>query len=691
MQKDSDRMSGRRPIEYIQAANPIVILDEPQNMESPNAKKAIASLNPLCTLRYSATHRNRYNLLYRLGPVQAYDLNLVKKIVVASVVESGDFNRPYIRVESITATKTKVTAKLSIDVLTATGPVRKTISVSNQGDSLRELSGGREVYDRYVIDEINAAENYVRFDNGIQLAKGEEQESSKERIMQEQVRETVREHFHKERTIFQTLPEGKRLKVLSLFFIDRVVNYASADGKIRQWFIEAYNETAAMACYECLKPLPVAEVHDGYFAEDRGVAKDSLEGRDTQNDDAAYQKIMRGKEQLLQMSEPLRFIFSHSALREGWDNPNVFQICTLNETRSEMRKRQEIGRGLRLPVDERGERSFDASVNRLTVIVNENYNEFAKKLQAEIEEETDEKFTGRIANSRDRRKANLIPSWQEHTEFRELWERIRHRTRYSVAYGTDDLIRTAADYVSKSPETTSPATTTTKRQINIEQTGITNKLITSNENRAGYTVRRLPDILGYLQRETRLTRGTLAQILKQSGRCNDIPKNPQQFLDQAVRAIKRAKQELMIDGIKYEQVTGTNDVWDMMRFEEKEINSFADRMMNVDKSLYDAIAYDSETERNFAAGLESREDIKFFLKLPDWFEIDTPLGKYIPDWAIVKEILGEPRLYLVRETKSSTRQFDIRTTEEDKIKCGKEHFASRPGIEFDTVSDASQV
>ena len=691
MQKDSDRMSGRRPIEFIQAANPIVILDEPQNMESANAKKAIETLNPLCTLRYSATHRNRYNLLYRLGPVQAYDLNLVKKIVVDSVVESGDFNRPYICVESITSTKSKVTAKLLIDTQAATGPARKTVSVSNRGDSLVTLSGGREVYSGYVIDEINAGENWVRFDNGIELAKGEEQASNKDQIMREQIFETVREHFAKELKIFQTLPEGERLKVLSLFFIDRVANYAPADGKIRQWFIEAYRETAAKPIYQCLNPLPVDQVHNGYFAEDRGIAKDSQEGRDSQADDAAYQKIMRGKEQLLQMAEPLRFIFSHSALREGWDNPNVFQICTLNETRSEMKKRQEIGRGLRLPVNEQGNQSFDTMLNRLTVVVNENYSAFAKALQSEIEEDTGEKFTGRIANARDRRKANLIPSWRDNPYFSELWKRIQYRTRYSVEYSTAALIDKAAEYVRASPETTAPATRTAKTLVILQNEGIAGKLIGANENNAGYTARSLPDILGYLQRETRLTRGTLAQILKQSGRCLDIPINPQQFLDHAVRAIKRAKQELMIDGIKYEKVEGTESVWNMLRFEQNEINSFADRMVDAGKSLYDAIVYDSDTERKFAEGMETREDIKFYLKLPDWFKIETPLGTYNPDWAIVKQDAGDPRLYLVRETKSSTRQFDIRNSETSKIDCGKAHFRVTPDIDFAKVTDPADI
>ena len=416
MQKDNDRMSGRRPIDFLQATCPIVIMDEPQNMESPSAKKAIASLNPFCTLRYSATHRNRYNLIYRLSPVKAYDLNLVKKIVVNSVIEEGDFNRPFIAVESITATKAKVTAKLKIDTQTATGVVRKSVNVRGD-ENLRGLSGGREVYDGYVIDEIDAGNGYVRFTNGTRIDTGEQQGADRDAVMRAQVRETVREHFEKELKIHRSLSAGARLKVLSLFFIDRVANYALADGKIRRWFVEAYQEYAARPEYAVLPSLPVAEVHDGYFAEEKGVAKDSQEGRDTQADDTAYHKIMQDKERLLSLDEPLRFIFSHSALREGWDNPNVFQICTLNETRSEVKKRQEIGRGLRLPVDETGFRVRDANINRLMVIANESYNDFAAQLQKEIKDDTGEEFTGRIENKRERRKANLIPDWRSHVKF----------------------------------------------------------------------------------------------------------------------------------------------------------------------------------------------------------------------------------------------------------------------------------
>jgi type III restriction enzyme len=439
--RDNDRLSGRRPIEFVQAAQPIVVVDEPQNMETATARAAIESLNPLLTLRYSATHRDPYNLVYRLDPVRAYDLRLVKRIEVDSVVDGADFNRPYLRVVSVTPAKGKITAKIELDAAGAGGPRRKAVNVTRNGTDLYDVSGQREQYRGYIVDHLDAAYGYVAFTNGIRLSVGESQGGNQDEVMRTQVRETVKEHFEKELAISR-LPASERLKVLSLFFIDRVANYDAPDGKIRQWFVEAYQEYAARPVYAPIHPLPVEQVHNGYFARDKQGAKDTR--GDTRADDEAYALIMRDKERLLSLEEPLRFIFSHSALREGWDNPNVFQICTLNETRSEVKKRQEIGRGLRLPVRESGYRSFDPSINRLTVIANESYDSFARQLQTEIETDFGVKFEGRIMNKRERRRAELKKGWRFDADFQALWDRIKHKTRYSVTFDTATLIERAA-------------------------------------------------------------------------------------------------------------------------------------------------------------------------------------------------------------------------------------------------------
>jgi len=392
--KESDKLSGRQPIEFAQAARPIVIIDEPQSVDSTEkAQDAIKALNPLCTLRYSATHRNPYNLVYRLDPVRAFELKLVKQIVVASAVAEDAANDAFVRVEQVKY-KPRIRAKLRIQWQSATGPEEKSFPV-RQGADLFVLSGERACYqDGFEVAEINAepGAEFVRFTNGRTLRLGEEIGGLRDDVWRVQIKHTMRRHLDKELQV-----RARGLKVLSLFFIDRVANYRDygADGQaVKGKFAEAFEAELAELRkdprYSALSWLtePVERVHDGYFAQDKkGVLKDSREGRDTEADDAVYNLIMKDKERLLSPDEPLRFLFSHSALREGWDNPNVFQICTLNESRSAVRKRQEIGRGLRLPVDRHGARVFDESINKLYVMANESYEDFARALQTEYEED----------------------------------------------------------------------------------------------------------------------------------------------------------------------------------------------------------------------------------------------------------------------------------------------------------------
>ncbi|MES2236252.1 MAG: DEAD/DEAH box helicase family protein [Pseudomonadota bacterium] len=687
--QDKDQLSGRKPIEFVQAAQPVVVLDEPQNMESEQAKKAIASLNPLCTLRYSATHRNRYNLVYKLDPVQAYDLKLVKRIEVSSVLDDPDFNQPFIQVQSISATKTRVTTKLLVDVNEKTGPQRKSISISAGGVDLFDKTNQRGNYAGHIVDEINAADGFVSFTNGLVLTVGQTHGGRGDEVMRVQIRETVREHFDKELRIKKLLPDiagaDARLKVLSLFFIDRVANYVAEDGKIRHWFVEAYKELAALPKYRELSPLPVEKVHNGYFAAYKGIPKDTR--GDTAADDDAYALIMQDKERLLSPDEPLRFIFSHSALREGWDNPNVFQICTLNETKSEIKKRQEIGRGLRLPVLESGERCFDASINRLTVIANEHYDEFAAKLQTEIEDECGVKFEGRIVNKKEVRTAKLKQGWRLNEDFKALWSRIKHKTRYAVDYQTSELVEHAARNLAARDKIAQSRMRVQKGGIAMSGEGVGTQLLSVREAEAAdYRTINVPDLLGYLQTKTELTRKTIAEILIRSGRLNEVQHNPQQFLEQAQQAIEAELRGLMIDGIKYEKISGQE--YEMLLFEEREIFGADLNQVLVKNSIYDEVFVDSEIEREFAEAMSTRTDIKLFIKLPGWFMIDTPIGTYNPDWAIVKE--DDARVYLVRETKSTKDQLKLRSSEWAKIQCGKAHFDTLQ-VDFAHITNASEV
>jgi type III restriction enzyme len=691
MQSERDQMNSRKPIEFIQHARPVVVLDEPQNLATELRTKAIESLNPLATLRYSATHKDYFNLVYRLDPVKAYDLRLVKRIEVDSVVDGGDFNKPYIAVKAITATKTRISARLEIDVEGADTCKRKLVTVTAES-SLFEVSGERENYRGYEVDLIDAGNHYIQFKNGISLSTGVTHGGRTDDVLKIQIKETIREHFEKELRISQ-LSQGQRMKVLSLFFVDRVAHYADADGKFRQWFIEYYNEISRLPRYASLSPLAVDKVHNGYFAEDKGKPKDSSEGRTTKADDEAYALIMQKKEQLLTMSEPLRFIFSHSALREGWDNPNVFQICTLREISTERERRQTIGRGMRLPVRENGERCFDQLINRLTVVASESFKEFARKLQSEMEKECGVNFEGRILNKRERRQGVLNKRVWLDPDFKILWDKIKHKTRYAVKFSTADLVSRSAQELRGMPEIKPPFLRREKHDVVMSRTeGIMGDESAAQIIRAQEYSAPIPDLLGYLQRETELTRSTLAEILDQSGKLAEVTRNPQQFLEYALAAILKNLHELNVNGIEYERIAEAE--WEMHRLESEELDSYISRLLEVKNSLYDVIECESKVERDFAEALNSRTDIKLFFKLPDWFKIETPLGTYNPDWAIVKEDeSGQNKVYLVRETKGTNVWLKVPEIQRKKIQCGKAHFKAvglKDG-EYDWVESAKDV
>ncbi|MCB9540297.1 MAG: DEAD/DEAH box helicase family protein [Myxococcales bacterium] len=681
-----DRMYGEAPIDFIRNVRPVVIIDEPQNMETATAREAIAALNPLCTLRYSATHRHAYNRIYRLGPVEAYDQKLVKRIEVDSVLEDADFNKPFVEVESIELLKRGPVARLRIDVQGRKGPpARKTVKVDRNGFDLYDASGQRAQYRDYIVSEINGRHGFVAFGNGQRVYQGQSIGAHADDVMKVQIRRTVREHFEKELSIARR-PAAERLKVLSLFFIDRVANYADEDGKIRRWFVEVYTELAADPNYASLKPLPVDVVHNGYFAQDRkGKAKDT--SGSTKADDDAYALIMKDKERLLSPEEPLRFIFSHSALREGWDNPNVFQICTLNDSKSEMRKRQEIGRGLRLPVRVDGERCHDPEVNILTVVANEAYESFAKGLQDEIEKETGQDFTGRVENKR--KRAKLAPKPLS-PEFKALWDRIKFKTRYAVTFDTDLLVLQCCDDVAIMPAIEPPRITVRRAELKVTQKGVAAQLTAAPQQTAVEQdgPQPVPDALSYLQRQTELTRTTLARILVGSGRLADLRVNAQQFLDQVVEIVRKRLTLLMIDGLEYVKLEGDDAEWAPAQFEEQTV--YEQRLVKVTKSVYDAIEVDSGVERDFATALEARKDIKFFIKLPRWFTVPTPLGTYNPDWALSLERDGHEMVYLVRETKGTTEVDELRPAEKRKIICGGKHFQLLD-VDFGVVDVAEKV
>lgn len=726
--KDSNKINqkGERafaPIEYIKAVHPIVIVDEPQNFETDVRRKALMDLNPLCTLRYSATHRNPYNLLYSLNPVQAYDLGLVKQIEVDGVVADESHNEAFVELVGIEAKARTMVATVRIDVNERKGVKRKEVKLQ-VGDDLRDKSKGRDVYaEGYILNEIRADTEEIEFSGGRVLRVAQQQSGLAEEVMRFQIERTVAAHFAKMKYL-----KGTGIKVLSLFFIDKVANYRGYDedgdavpGKFAVWFEEAFNHYASKQQYLGLVSHSAREVHGGYFSGDRKGkgAKARTVWVDTKGtvakDDDTYALIMKEKERLLSLDEPLQFIFSHSALREGWDNPNVFQICTLNETQSALKKRQEIGRGLRLPVNQQGERVQDKRINVLTVIPNESYETFARTLQQEIEEDTGVSFTGRVKNARakalvSRRKLAA----EEEVLFQAIWNKINYQTRYSVKLDTPELIGKCAEALADTnqyPKVQPPKVRASKAKIVITQEGVHGVKTGALESDAPAVGVTVPDVYAYIQNRVHLSRSTLFAILDRSGRMGELLVNPQAFLDTAIAAIKKCLEELLVDGIQYHEINGHR--YEMTLFDEvletylSSVYPPPDELpvgpvsktlmqaqpLNEDKvpvgDAFECVLSDSAPESQFAQDCSLDERVRFFFKLPGKFKIQTPLGGYNPDWAVVFE--NDARVYFVAETKSSMVEAARRRDENLKIECGRRHFALAPDVEYKVVTNLSEL
>jgi type III restriction enzyme len=697
------RETGIIPIEYIQHSRPIVIIDEPQNMETELRKAALTNLKPLCSLRYSATHKNFYNLLYSLNPVQAYDKGLVKQIEIDGITSDNNNSAAFIAFKKLVIAKRKLQAKVAIYVNDNNGVNTKEITL-DIGNDLFQKSNGRDSYkEGFILNSINAELGTLEFSGGLILQEGETQGGLNDDVLKFQIERTVENHFEK---VAKLKPLG--IKVLSLFFIDRVANYRDyaidgnpQQGKFAQWFEAAFIKTAQKKAYQGLIQFAVHEVHNGYFScEKKTVGKtkkeqwiDSKE-KNTKADEDTYSLIMQEKERLLSLDEPLQFIFSHSALREGWDNPNVFQICTLNETKSELKKRQEIGRGLRLPVNSEGIRIKDKEVNVLTIIANESYEDFSKALQNEIETETSVKFENRIKNKRNKDTIKLSKelTLENYPLLFEIWEKIKQKTRYSVEYSTEDLIKLTAKALQDDnnfPLTQRPSLESRKFALQLNNEGIDGTLINTARKEVKDINYPIPDVYAYIQNRVNVSRNTVYEVLKQSGRYKELAINPQSFLDKVVMAIRNTLNALLVDGIKYHKINGS--FYEMSLLHDEEIETYLDNLLKVsnnkqDKTLFNYYPVDSDIEREFALQCEAEQSIKFFFKLPRNFKIPTPIGNYVPDWAILFD--NDKRIYFVTETKSTLNTQERRMSENMKIDYAKKLFdpkVEKPVFDSDVI------
>ena len=781
--REMDVLSGKRPIDFIKTVRPIVVIDEPQSVDSgEKARAALKQLNPLCTMRYSATHANEHNLMYRLDPIKAFRLKLVKQIKVASANEVGGGTDAFVAFEKATTNASGIKAEIVINYSDGRGFDQKSIKVK-KGDDLYAKSNEIAAYRTgFKIKTINATpgSEYLELASGTRLKPGESIGGISDDIWKAQIDLTVEMHFKKEQTY-----GNLGVKILSLFFIDKVANYRgspfdpSIKGKVALWFEESFKKWASSPQYKNLRisKIPVEDVHKGYFSQDKKGFIDS-EGENENAD--TYDLIMKDKERLLSLEEPTHFIFSHSALREGWDSPNVFQICTLRATKSLREKRQTIGRGLRIPVNQDGERVRNNSLNVLTVVVNDSYKSFAEKLQVEYEKDCGVKFgfvtpdlivdvvrngvfgDQTIDPKEAQRRANEIIKWlvevevldnsgkvkekfdpkddlsveipeefvrikdeilnvcagvrtKNHIapvenfvlnkrkeerfkskEFENLWKSIRSRTRYSVEFDSPTVIKMVKERledVQASPKIVKPKIVIEMSKLNFAQGGIeTEKSVIERTRSLEARPSQVTDIVAWLVENTRLTRKSIVEILRsiKEEKLKEVFINEQAFLEQVRSAIEHVIGDVCTETVVYEKrAPGDDDQFLMDKLFRGDEDVDLNRSVKIEKGLYDYVVCDSDTEKRFAAALDLDKRAKLIVKLPDNYEIETPVGGYNPDWAIVLED-GEV-VYLVRETKGGTDLEKLQFPKEKmKILYGVKHFDAI-GTDYDWLEKASQV
>ena len=806
-----DEFGSRRPIDVLAQTHPIMIIDEPQSVlgvdKKNKTRKGIAMFKPLFTLLYSATHRKGdiYNMVYKLDAIDAYNQKLVKKIEVKGIRQIGSTaTNGYVYLEEIVIGKGNPQARLSFDIKTQTG-TKQVSRLVDERFNLKEQSGGLAEYDNnFIVERIDGRLGIVRFLNGLTLHEGDAVGSvNEDYIRRIQIRETIRTHLERERQLF-----SQHIKVLSLFFIDHVDSYRlyegeDSKGKFAKMFEEEYTRVLsemlpsftdeAYLRYLSDPRNAASKVHKGYFSMDKKSKMVESKERQGENEERAFDLIMKDKERLLSLNEPVRFIFSHSALKEGWDNPNVFQICTLKNSDNETKKRQEVGRGMRLCVNQKGERQ-DADVlgdhvfdtNILTVIASESYEDFAKKLQTEMaeacadrptvitpnlfEDKTytmedgtngkldinqaraiynelirqdyvndegtltaryfddkrngsldfgksndmkdsiiailDTVFTRSIVKPEDGRKPKLAKFQKDNfakKEFQELWKRINRRTYYQVNFDTSDLVKKsvkAVDDLLKVTEIRIVVEGGSMENIHDKESLEAGVAMTQGNIRTIHLTEAVGkgvtyDLIGQLVSATGLTRKTIVEILKgiKPATFSMFKMNPEEFIIKTARIINDCKALAVIQCIKYEKL---NDEFSTDIFTENALRGkLGVNAIESVKSLYDLVVLDSMgTEKNFAESLEHEDDVVVYTKLPRGFYINTPMGKYNPDWAVAFREGSVKHVYFIAETKGTDDlPSDLRGTENSKIECARKHFAaiSEKDVIFDVVKNYQKL
>lgn len=677
-----DRDSGNL-LEKLQQVRPIIIMDEPQEgMDTENMQARMAAFNPLFKLRYSATHREPKNVVNRLTPYDAYNMGLVKKIAVLSIHETNTQSNVAIGFKKLNLSASNPTATLTLNMRQKNGDIKSKPVTVKRLDNL-EKKTGNPVYHGWIVENIGTTDLYdgegsVLFTNGEKITEGSRLGSDKETIFREQIRRTIQTHFRRKK---QLLPMG--IKPLALFFIDRVANYTEADGLIRQIFVQEYTSLYRREYKQ--DATDIDSVHNGYFAKTTSGAYTDNQRTMTTNKEI-YHKILMDKATLLAKDDPLEFIFSHSALGVGWDNPNVFTICTLNESESQIKKRQEIGRGLRLCVDQHGKRYRDPEgtqegkeVNLLTVIPNESYHSFVSTYQDELRDEMGVSAKAPKMRNENKQAVAIRRNEDRFTseDFKILWEKIARKTRCRVHFREESLIEKGIAALSEIVigENILEISRTRWRSMNADDIDAQHQGATTAALSGRFSTL---NVVEELAKNTTLAISTTAAMITAlpDAQKTMLAKNPMQFMAEATKALRHIVSQELVRLVKYEPLDDTLPL-DLFKAEEetkREITPTPKR------GLYDHIVHDSDIEKHMAQDLDSQHTVRVFLKLPNAYKIPTPIGNYTPDFALVieKRNLDDPqdkrRFYFTIETKGTDRSEKLKPEEWLKIQCAVKHF-----------------
>jgi len=683
-------------IPFIQAigkTNPIILMDEPQEgMGTENSVKQITKLNPLFKIRYSATHKVVKNLLYRLTPYDSYKQGLVKKIEVLTVTEKND--EATIKIELAETQNGTGAPKAKLKAWHQSNSTNKfefkLTAWLKEGDNLGEKTNNPS-YLNYKIVRINKSLKTgkwsVTFSNGVELLE-KQASGNLENIWALQLEWLIHRHFAKTQKL---APNG--IKCLSLIFIDRVANYMGETPIIKNLFIEKYKaihpeynegKTPTEQLIQDIQGYYFAQKSSGEYADNEGGIKE--QGK-------IYKLILEGKEELLTIANPVQFIFSHSALGVGWDNPNVFNIATLNTAYSDIRKRQEIGRGLRICVNQDGQRIYDAMtvldaerINQLTVIPNETYETFVRQYQEEIKAVYGNTGAGAgITHTHKGKPQDEVhfkrnPSDSIDAAFKRFWKSLAKKTDYIIAFNEESLIENSAERTNAItiPDYVIEATSHLINEITDEGKKDTFGGTESVKQKARFTPL---DLVEELSENTGLSYNTLFKIIKKLNNYNELIKNPPRYIHEAAAIIRNIELDEMLRGLDY-HLSGESYPFNFNDFVKNVVsNGYVD---TPNKGVFDKMLIDSDVERQFSLGADRDPEIVCFIKLPTWYKIKTPIGEYEPDFGLVMKRKSlksgnESEFYFVIETKGTNNINDKKALTESevyKIKCAMKHFST---------------